>query len=349
MRLLVSALEPSSNLHLREVLKHTRDIELAGIFESSMGKPLVDISQIAIMGFVDALKKYFYFRRILEQMVELAAACDKVLLMDGSGFNLPLAKKIKEKYPDKEIIYYLLPQVWASRPGRVAKIEKYCDRLLGIMPFEIPYYPSGKAQYVGHPLLDELDLSPVEYKEHMQETIAYLPGSRRGEITRLMPYFREVRKRLAPHRALLVIPPSFDDAKIAELYGDTTGFEISRSTPEALRGSDFAYVCSGTATLEAALIGTPFILAYQTGKLNYFLMSLVLNIRYAGLANLILERHNGTTLHSELLQDDVTADNLVAAHDGFDRELFGEKAKELRDYLGHGSSANVARIIMGEG
>ncbi|MBD3808859.1 MAG: lipid-A-disaccharide synthase, partial [Epsilonproteobacteria bacterium] len=148
MKILVSALEPSSNLHLKELLKHTNDLELYGIFDKNIGSPLYDISQMAIMGVVDALKKLRWFYRVADEMVELASKCDKVLLMDGSGFNLPLAKKIKEKYPNKEIIYYILPQVWASRPKRVIKLEKYCDKLLGILPFEINMYKSGKAKYV---------------------------------------------------------------------------------------------------------------------------------------------------------------------------------------------------------
>ncbi|MGB5506376.1 MAG: lipid-A-disaccharide synthase, partial [Sulfurovum sp.] len=161
MKLLVSALEPSSNLHLKEVLKHTEELELIGIFNKSIitsGTPLYDISEMAIMGVVDAIKKLRWFFKVADEMVELAKDADKVLLMDSSGFNLPLAKKLKAKYPDKEIIYYILPQVWASRPKRVKKLEEYCDRLLGILPFEINYYAKEKAQYVGHPLLDEIDV-----------------------------------------------------------------------------------------------------------------------------------------------------------------------------------------------
>ena len=105
MKLLVSALEPSSNLHLKEVLKHTEDLELLGIFDKSLGEPLHDISEMAIMGFVDALKKLRYFFKLADTMVELAKDADKVLLIDSSGFNLPLAKKIRKKYPNKEIIY----------------------------------------------------------------------------------------------------------------------------------------------------------------------------------------------------------------------------------------------------
>ena len=347
MKLLVSALEPSSNLHLKEVLKHTSDLELMGIFDQRIdaGTPLYDISQMAIMGVVDAIKKLRWFFKVADEMVELAANADKVLLMDSSGFNLPLAKKLKARYPDKEIIYYILPQVWASRPKRVKKLEQYCDRLLGILPFETDYYPDLKAQYVGHPLLDEIDVNC--HHEENRGCIAFLPGSRKAEISRLMPVFLELRRKLGDNiRPLLVIPPSFSKDKIASLYQGHREFEIVRNTQEALKDAEFAFICSGTATLEAALIGTPFTLAYIAKKIDYFVAFKLLGITQIGLANIILERHNGTTLHHELLQEEVTVDNLLKEYYNTDRKKFANKAKELKTYLDHGSSENVAKIIM---
>ena len=346
MKLLVSALEPSSNLHLREVLKYLPDVELLGIFDQSLGEPLHDISQMAVMGVSDALKKLRWFYKVADEMVAIAAQADKILLMDGSGFNLPLAKKLKKAHPDKEIIYYILPQVWVSRPKRVKKLEAYCDRLLGILPFEIDYY-SQKAEYVGHPLLDEITVQKecISTKAS-NETIAYLPGSRSGEITRLMPLYRELWKRLDQHQAILVVPPSFSQDRIDELYGDISGFEISRNTHDALYHADFAYICSGTATLEAALIGTPFTLNYIAKRVDFFIGTKLLGIKQAGLANIILTHHDATTLHNELLQKEVTLDALVAEYHHTDREIFQQKAQELRAYLGHGSSQKVANIIL---
>lgn len=346
MKLLVSALEPSSNLHLKEVLKHTEDIELTGIFDKGItkGTPLYDISEMAIMGVVDAIKKLRWFFKVADEMVELAKDVDKVLLMDSSGFNLPLAKKLKERYPDKEIIYYILPQVWASRPKRVEKLEKYCDKLLGILPFETTYYPQGKAQYVGHPLLDEIDVH--RNVEDTRGCIAFLPGSRKSEITRLMPVFLELRRKFPEIRPLLVIPPSFSKNKIAKLYRGNREFEIVRNTHEALRRAEFAFICSGTATLEAALIGTPFTLAYIAKKVDFFIGTKILGIKQVGLANIILSNYNNTTLHKELLQEEVTVDNLLKEYYNTDRNIFAQKAEELKRYLSHGSSKNVAKIIM---
>jgi len=349
MKILVSALEPSSNLHLKEVIGYLGDdVELVGIFDSALGTPHYDISQVAIMGVVDAIKKLRWFLRLADEMVEIAKDVDKILLMDSSGFNLPLAKKLKRAYPNKEIIYYILPQVWASRPKRVKKLERYCDHLLGILPFEIEMY-SSRARYVGHPLLDEIRLyRDRPSKKADIETIAYLPGSRRAEITKLMPIYKELRRELKIHRAILIIPPSFSSEQIALLYGDIGEFEVSRSTHKALYSADFAYICSGTATLESALIGTPFTLNYIAKKIDFFIGTKILHIKQVGLANIILSHYNGTLLHNELLQESVTVENLLLEYHHTNREIFATKARELKEYLGYGSSHNVAKILLGD-
>jgi len=347
MKLLVSALEPSSNLHLKEVLKHTQALELIGIFDKSIenATPLYDISEMAIMGVVDAIKKLRWFFKVADEMVKLAKDADKVLLMDASGFNLPLAKKLKKAYPDKEIIYYILPQIWASRPKRAIKLEQYCDKLLGILPFEVDCYPQGKAQYIGHPLLDEINVQRIEAET--RNVITFMPGSRKSEITRLMPIFLALRRKLGNDiRPLLVIPPTFSRNKIARLYKGNREFEIVRNSHEALRRSEFAFICSGTATLEAALIGTPFTLAYIAKKVDFFIGTKLLGITQVGLANIILSKYNGTTLHNEILQEEVTVDNLLKEYYNTDLEIFAQKAEELRTYLEYGSSKNVAKIIM---
>ncbi|SFV58815.1 Lipid-A-disaccharide synthase [hydrothermal vent metagenome] len=343
MKILVSALEPSSNLHLKEIMKYKNSIELVGIFDKSLGTPNYDISQMAIMGFVDAIKKIKWFLNLANEMVKLAKDVDKVLLMDSSGFNLPLAKKIKKAYPEKEIIYYILPQVWASRAKRVKKLEKYCDRLLGILPFEKDFYQS-KYSYVGHPLLDEIDFDNINREE--SNSIAYLAGSRKSEITSLMPIYKELQKKLPKHKAILVIPSTFSDSRIIELYGDISDFEISRDTHRTLKESKFAYICSGTATLEAGLIGTPFTLTYIANKIDFFIGSNILKIEQVGLANILLTHYNNTTLHNELLQDSVNVENLLNEYNNMDYKKFKIKSEELRAYLAFGSSKRVSEILM---
>jgi len=144
----------------------------------------------------------------------------------------------------------------------------------------------------------------------------------------------------------LVIPPNFSDEKIGTLYGDIRGFKVCRDTHKALAKSKFAFICSGTATLESALIGTPFTLVYIAKTLDLFIGKRLLNINYIGLSNILLQNYNSSLLHRELIQRDVTVDNLLREYREVDRELFREKAQELREYLKYGSCKRVADVIM---
>lgn len=345
MKLLVCAMEASSNIHLKELKKYlSEDVELYGVFDKELGKPLYDLTSLAIMGFVDALKKLRFFFKLRDELVKLADSCDKVLLMDSSGFNLPLAKKLRETYPDKEIIYYILPQAWAWKKGRVAKLEKYCSKLCSIIPFEGEMYSDkNKLTYVGHPLLDEIK----EFKQELSNTnkIAFMPGSRKTEITNLMPIFRELIKKIPNKEYVLIIPAKFDDAYIKKIYGDISEFTISKNTHEALIDSEYAFICSGTATLEAALIGTPFTLSYIAKKFDFFIGKLFVKLNYIGLANIFFEKMGKSALHSEFLQENVTVDNLLNDYNNLDKKSFFNNSKLLRDYLKNGSSQNVAKII----
>ncbi len=338
MKLLVSALEGSANDHLKKVLDYCEDVEIEGIFDKRLGNPIYDNTQSAVMGFVDAIKQVRFFLKLQKKMVESAAHCDKVLLIDGSGFNLPLAKKIKKQYPDKEIIYYILPQAWAWRRYRIKAIQKYCDRLLSILPFECGYYRD-KCRYVGHPLLDSIQ----EYKsDYDTDTIVFMPGSRQKEIANLMPVFRELQAKFTDYKCLLVVPESM---RGAEVYGDLSAFDITHDTYDALREAKHAFICSGTATFEAALIGTPLSLCFIINKLDYKLGRMLAHIEHTGLANIILEKIDGQLMHSEFFQEDVTAQNLYNDYLQTKSETFEQKSRRLREIMGHGSSQNVAKVL----
>ena len=345
MKLLVCAMEASSNIHLKELKKYLNDdVELYGVFDKELGNPLYDLTALAIMGIVDALKKLRFFFKLRDELVTLAANCDKVLLMDSSGFNLPLAKKLRETYPNKEIIYYILPQAWAWKKGRVAKLEKYCSKLCSIIPFEGEMYSNkNKITYVGHPLLDEIK----DFKQELSNTnkIAFMPGSRKTEISNLMPIFKELIKKIPNKEYILIIPAKFDEEYIKKIYGDISAFTISKNTHEALKDSEYAFICSGTATLEAALIGTPFTLSYIAKKIDYFIGRMFVKLNHVGLANIFFEKMGKPALHSEFLQENVSLDNLLNDYENIDKKLFFENSRLLRDYLKNGSSQNVAKII----
>lgn len=344
MKLLVCALESSSNLHLQALKEYlSKDVELVGVFDKTLGNPSYDLSSLAIMGFSDAIKKLPFFLRLANEMVELSKDCDKVLLMDSSGFNLPLAKKIKKKYPQKQIIYYILPQAWAWKKGRIPKIEKYCDKLCSILPFEKEYYTrKDKIQYVGHPLLDEIKT----FKNKITKTgkVVFMPGSRKTEITKLMPIYKELVKFIK-EEPVLVIPSKFDDEYIKKIYGDISMFKISKDTHSALFEADFAFICSGTATLEAALIGTPFVLNYIAKPLDFFIGSRLVKLSHVGLANIFFDKMGKTPIHGEYLQENVTVENLLNEYKNIDKIKFFEDSKTLREYLKEGSSKKVARLI----
>lgn len=345
MKLLVCAMETSSNIHLKELKKYlSDDVELVGVFDKELGNPLYDLTALAIMGIVDALKKLRFFFKLRDELVELASDCDKVLLMDSSGFNLPLAKKLRETYPNKEIIYYILPQAWAWKKGRVKKLEAYCSKLCSIIPFEREMYSDKeKITYVGHPLLDEI----TDFKQELSATnkIAFMPGSRKTEITNLMPIFKELVQKIPNKEYILIIPAKFDDAYINKIYGDISNFTISRNAHQTLKDAEYAFICSGTATLEAALIGTPFTLSYIAKKIDFFIGNLFVKLNYVGLANIFFEKMGKTALHSEFLQENVTVENLLNDYQNINKKLFFQNSQTLRTYLKNGSSQNVAKII----
>ena len=345
MKILVSAFEHSANVHLEAVTKEfSGDVELVGVFNPRLGKPIIDLRALAVMGIVDALKKLPFFLKLSKQMLELVPEVDKVLLIDSSGFNLPLAKKIKKKYPDKEIIYYILPQAWAWKKKRIPVLAKTIDHLASILPFEPSYYPQGAPiEYVGHPLLDEIP--QLKEKRSIGKKIAFMPGSRKNEIINLMPHYIALQKEL-DCEATLIVPEHFRE-KIDELYGDVTNFTIAYDAHKTLYESDFAFICSGTATLEATLIGTPFILSFIAKKLDFFIGSNLLNIEYIGLSNIMFDKMEHRAIHPELWQHEVTLENLLRTYKEMDQEKFFNDALHLRSYLKHGSSKRVAQIIEG--
>lgn len=337
---MVSALEASANLHLRPILKELEDVELYGICDESLGKPLYPTSSFNVMGFVDVLSKISLAKKAIKKMALMSFEMDVVLLIDSPAFNIPLAKAIKKLNPNVKIIYYILPQVWAWKAKRVKKVEKYCDYLASILPFEQKFY--SKATYVGHPLLDEIRVE--NKKTQPAQTVAFLAGSRKGEIKKLMPYFREVAKQLKTNN-ILVIPAFLKNENLEEIYGDMSRFEISYETQEALSKSDFAYICSGTATLESALIGTPFVLVYKAKWLDYWIAKTFVKLSYVGLANIIFDFASKEPLHVELLQNDVNTQNLLHVYKSIDVEKFKNGSKQLKNILQNGAAKNVSNMI----
>lgn len=341
MKILVSALEPSANLHLKPIIEGLESYELFGIFDESFGKPLLPSRAFSIMGFLDAIPKIRQAKRAIKTMARMSFFVDKVLLIDSPAFNIPLAKAIKTINPNVHIVYYVLPQVWAWKPRRVKKVEKYCDVLASILPFEKYYYT--KSTYVGHPLLDEIPQFKLQAEQ--TDVVAFLPGSRKSEIKALFPIYKEVAAKIENKTKLLVIPPHFSYREIVDIYGEINDFKIVRDPYEAFLQSEFAFVCSGTATLEAALVGVPFVLAYKAKPFDYWLAKKFVRLKHVGLANILFDYVKMNPLHEELLQEDVYADNLFRVYESTDKNAFFNQAKQLRNILEHGSQEAMISIM----
>lgn len=350
MKILVSALEHSANVHLKEVMNALpQTTTYCGIFDDQLGTPTFSHSDLAIMGFKDVISKIPFYLKLMRSMVALADKCDKVLLIDSSGFNLPLTKKIKKRYPKKEIIYYVLPQAWAWKKGRIKTLERTITHLCSILPFEKEFY-SAKApiSYVGHPLLDEIK----HYKNQCTQkgSIVFMPGSRRSEIKALMPHFKVVANELRQQHesCVLVIPPIYSQEQIKEIYGNISEFSVVHQPHHALLEAKFAFICSGTATLEASLIGTPFVLCYIAKALDYFIATSLIKLQYIGLANILSSYHHHEPMHPELIQERVTSEAMLMHYTSMDKEKFFTNSLALREYLQHGSAQYVANIMLGQ-
>ncbi len=142
--------------------------------------------------------------------------------------------------------------------------------------------------FIGHPLLDEIP----KFKNELSNSgkIVFMPGSRKTEIKNLMPVFKDLIKKIPNKDYILVIPSKFSDEYIKKVYGDIGDFKISKNAHEALLEAEYAFICSGTATLEAALIGTPFTLSYIAKKLDFFIGKTFVKLNYVGLANIFFEK-----------------------------------------------------------
>nr|WP_315056117.1 DUF354 domain-containing protein [uncultured Campylobacter sp.] len=201
---------------------------------------------------------------------------------------------------------------------------------------------TAKYSFVGHPLLDEIKFQKSSYEK--QGKLAFMPGSRRAEISRLMPIFRALAPKFENSERVLIIPPHLMNQR-DEIYGSLDGFSIANDTPATLKDCDFAFICSGTATLEAALIGTPFVLCYKARAFDVWLARKLVKLKHVGLANIIFDFLGEEPLHEELLQGEVSAQNLLSAYERCDSAKFKLASEKLRDYLKLGSSENVAKIL----
>ena len=328
--IMIVAGEASGDMHganlVREMLKIDPSLIFYGIGGNKLREEgvslLANASDMAVVGLTEVVSKLGSILKIMRMMKRsLDERCpDLVILIDYPDFNLPLAKAAKKR--GIKVFYYISPQVWAWRKGRIGQIKKSVDKMAVILPFEVDTYGQEDfaVNYVGHPLLDmvKLNYSQQESRkifklEENKTTIGLLPGSRHSEVVKLLPEMLQAAEVLAQKiQDVQFILPLADtlDAKIVDDIVSGSGVKlkvITGQTYDAVSCCDLAIVASGTATLETALLGVPMIIVYKISFLSYVIGRLFVHVKNIGLANIIA----GKTIVPELIQGDACGDRIA--------------------------------------
>lgn len=328
---LLVAGEASGDMHGADLVAALRarlpDVRIRGIggdrLRASGMETLVDAQAISTMGFVEARERlgvlwraYRRMRRILRDEKP-----DLLVLIDFAEFNLALAGVAKRA--GVPVLYYISPQVWAWRRGRVRKIARRVSRLAVVFPFEPSLYEGTavRADFVGHPLLDrvraEHDRDAVMHAHGLdpaKRLVAVLPGSRSKEMQLLLPPMADAATRLAARgdtQCVLALADTLSATDIAvSMRGAALPFPVVRgATYDLVHASDAVLVASGTATLETALLERPMVIVYRTAPLTYALARRLVSVPFIGMPNLIA----GRAVVPELIQDDATGERMAAA------------------------------------
>jgi lipid-A-disaccharide synthase len=283
-----------------------------------------DLAHIGVREAFSAMHRYYKTFHLLLKASDPHPP-DVAVLLDFPDFNLRLAKKLKRL--GVKVIYYISPQVWAWRSGRVRTIREYVDKMLVILPFEEEYYRKRgvDAEFVGHPLLE--DFAPNRDREGFlvrlgldpaRKTIALLAGSRCKEIGYILPVLLTASQHLLdrmPVQFLISAAPTVDSAYIQKIIKEVLPIDLHREyfrvvtqdSRDILANSDFAFVKSGTSSLEAALVGVPFLITYKISSLSWWIGSLLIRCPMKGLVNLLAQE----MVVPELFQDQATPEALA--------------------------------------
>ena len=379
MRYYIIAGEASGDLHGSNLMKgiYTEDPKAeirfwGGDLMQSVGGELVrHYKEGAVMGFVEVVAKA---RKLLGNVAFckkdiLQWKPDVVILIDYPGFNFKIAEFAHKA--GFKVFYYIAPKVWASREGRIRKLKAYVDRLFIVFPFEIPYFQKKGIPFIykGNPLVDAVDGSGAmnETREDFfvragledKPFIAMLAGSRKAEISTMMPVLTEFAAKMhglpqyKDHQFLIAGAParSMKDYEPWMTEGNRQYIKILfGETQSIIRHAEAGVINSGTASLETALFGTPQAVGYITNPLTYWIARKIVKIRYISLGNLIIDR----MAFKEFIQDDCNAGALVTEvreliENTGRRERMLDSYADIRNELGgQGASASVAAAMIEE-
>jgi len=368
-KIFLVACEASGDLHgahlISEIQKLVPDTVFSGVGGAKMqaaGMQIFhDMTKISALGLGDVLRNYFKYLKIFNGTLEAIRRekPDAVVLIDSPAFNLRLAKKISSLAP---VLYYISPQLWAWGKRRIHIVKKHIREMLVILPFEKDFYEKeGVAvKFVGHPLLDAIPALPeaavLRAKLGIvqgQKAIGLFSGSREKEVKRILPVMLQAAAHLREDFPEAVFFISRSPNVRPEVYNELLqGLSFSVVCPsssfyELVKAMDFAYVASGTATLETALIGTPFFLLYKASWSTYFLGKHLIKVPYLGLVNLLAKDR----VIPEFIQQDAHPETL--AHEAkvflqspeLQRKM-KEEFRQVREKLGEkGASTRAAKEI----
>lgn len=301
--------EPSGDLlagNLASAIKKLDpNIKISGIGGTHLTKAgceiYYNINELSVMGFFDVLKKlpkFFALKKIILNKID-SEKPDAIILVDFSGFNLRLAKTINKQIPT---IYYVSPQVWASRENRINSIKKFISKMIVLFKFEEKFYKQRGTETtcVGHPLIDLVKptLEKQQFLKNFQipankKIIALLPGSRKQEIRTILPLMLKaaqlINKTIPLVQFIIAKAPNLNTQVYLNEYKkfNLNIKIIDGLTYDCLNNADASMVCSGTATLEAAITQNPFVIVYKTNIFNYLLYRPQIKIPYIGMVNIV--------------------------------------------------------------
>jgi len=369
MKYYIIAGEASGDLHASNLMKALKERDPQADFrcwggdlmEAAGGDIVKHYKDLAFMGFWEVFTHLNTILRNFKicQADMLLYEPDAVILVDYPGFNLRMAKFAKEQ--GFKVIYYISPQIWAWKKGRIKKIGKYVDEMMVILPFEKDFYAKNgmDVHYVGHPLLDAVSKNLHDNPEVLdfrkqhnlddREIIALLPGSRKQEIKAILPQMLKMVP-LFPQYQFLVSVVEWQPQSLYEKYLRKADVQmVGGSAYPLLANAKAAVVASGTATLEAAMIGTPQVVCYAGSELSYLIAKqLVTGIHFISLPNLIMDKqvvteliqHDFNTFHLRRELGKITEDEQYIAN-------LKEDYRQLYAMLGDGSaSAKAADVVM---
>ena len=372
LQIMIVAGEASGDMHgaklvaaMREQAPHLAVCGIGGPALAAQGvEVLYDSSQLAVVGIVEVISHFGFIREAMHALEKRLQEQPPglLILIDYPDFNLILAKKAKRL--GIPVFYYISPQVWAWRSGRVKTIKQLVDRMAVILPFEKKFYQTRgmEVEYVGHPLMDTVRaaMPRTEFLQSLNidpesTVIGILPGSRRREIAGMLPIFlaaaKLMQEQLDKPVFLLPLAPTLSEDDLLANGLAEAGVEvrvIRENRYELMAACNAVMAASGTVSLELAILDVPMVISYRVSPLTYFLGRRLIKVQYASLVNLVA----GRGVVPELLQDEAMPGKIAAAtlrlvanRTERDRMLAG--LAEVRERLGGaGASARAARLAL---